>query len=185
VGSDGNECQYQVGLSIKQDGTCTFSGYYGNRGDVWWGTAPPQSFVVSFVVLDAANNGYGFSYGGQVPSAPQSGWVAQWDYTVNCPLIAANWDAIVAKNCGMTHWHNSYSESIWGVLITWGADAWSWYQQNKGTIDPIIGWLSAVFTGGAGAGATPAIGITAPVLPPEAPIAATAVGGTPGLIAAQ
>ena len=91
VGSGGNECQYQVSVSIQQNGDCTFSGYYENRGN-WtfpnFGTAPPQGFIVGSAGLDEAGRGYTFAYTGEVPSAPQQGAVAQWSIARNNPAIA-------------------------------------------------------------------------------------------------
>ncbi len=112
VGSDGNECQYQVSLSISQNGTCTFSGYYENRGDVSWGTAPPQGFIVAMFVFDEAGKCYTFANTGEVPSAPQPGCVAEWNITQNCPAIAQNWDSIAAKNTVYYYWYNKYDESV-------------------------------------------------------------------------
>ncbi len=129
VGSDGNQCAYQMSLSIQQDGTCTFSGYYQNRGDVWWGTAPPQSFVVAFFVFDTSGKAYSFSYSGEIPSAPQAGSLVTWSKTAKCPVIADNWYGIAAKNWGSTWWYNSWSESVWQVLGEWVSDAASDFGQ--------------------------------------------------------
>ena len=119
TGSDGNECAYQAAVSIRQDGTCTFTGYYQNRGDVWWGTAPAQGFIVSFLVYDTAGKVYAFTYSGTVPSAPQQGSLVTWNITRKCPVIAENWYAIAARNWGGTYWYNTWSESIWSVLGSW------------------------------------------------------------------
>jgi hypothetical protein len=100
VGSGGSECAYQVSLSISQDGTCTFSGYYQNRGNVAVLTAPPQGFAVAFIVHDTTGKAYAFVYTGEVPSAPQSGSLITWNVTHKCPVIAENWYAIAAKNYG-------------------------------------------------------------------------------------
>ena len=123
VGSGGNECAYQVSLSIQQDGSCSFSGYYQNRGDVWWGTAPPQGFVVAFFVFDTNGRAYAFSFTGDVPSAPQNGSLVTWNLNPKCPLVAENWYAIAARNWGRAYWWNTYDESIWGVLESWLSDA--------------------------------------------------------------
>ncbi len=123
VGSDGNQCAYQVSVSIHQDGSCTFSGYYQNRGDVWWGTAPPQAFVVAFLVYDTSGRAYAISYSGEIPSAPQSGSLVTWNLTPKCPLIAENWYAIAARNSGVAWCWNRYDESIWVVLGQWVSDA--------------------------------------------------------------
>lgn len=122
VGSGGNQCAYQAALSINQDGTCTFSGYYQNRGDVWWGTAPPQGFIVAFLVYDTAGKTYAFTYIGDVPSAPQSGSLVTWNTTQKCPVIAENWFAIAAKASGATWWYNVYDESVWQVIGGWLSD---------------------------------------------------------------
>jgi hypothetical protein len=119
VGNDGNECAYQASLSISQDGTCTFSGYYQNRGDVWWGTAPPQGFVVAFIVYDTSGKAYALTYSGVIPSAPQNGSLITWNVTQKYPAIAENWYAIAAKNSGGAWWYNTYDESIWGVVGGW------------------------------------------------------------------
>jgi hypothetical protein len=119
VGSSGNECAYQVSVSISQDGTCTFSGYYQNRGDVWWGTAPPQGFVVAFIVYDTTGKAYAFTHTGVIPSAPQSGSLVTWSVTQKYPEIAENWYAIAAKNSGGAWWYNTYDESAWEAIGGW------------------------------------------------------------------
>ena len=137
VGSGGNECQYQTSLSIQQDGTCNFSGYYENRGNWTFpniGTAPPQAYVVAMIVLDAAGKAHTFTYSGEVPSAPQQGAVAQWNITHNCPTIAENWDSIAATNYATTYWYNSYDEDLGTVIGNWVNSALNWLGQNAGTI---------------------------------------------------
>jgi hypothetical protein len=137
VGSGGNECQYQVSVSIQQNGDCTFSGYYENRGN-WtfpnFGTAPPQGFIVGLVVLDEAGRGYTFAYTGEVPSAPQQGAVAQWSIARNNPAIAQNWDSIAAKNYVQYFWYNRYDESIWSVIGDVASAVLSWIGQNGPSI---------------------------------------------------
>ena len=122
VSSGGDECAYQVSVSIQQDGSCTLSGYYQNRGDVWWGTAPAQSFIIAFIVYDTCGRGYAFSYSGTVPSAPQNGSLVKWNLTSKCPIIAENWYPIAAKASGQAWWYNSWSESLWQVITGWVAD---------------------------------------------------------------
>jgi Ricin-type beta-trefoil lectin domain-like len=119
VQSGGNELAYQVSLSISQSGSCTFSGYYQNRGDVWWGTAPPQAFVVVFYVYDTSGKVYAFTYSGEIPSAPQPGSLITWNKTFNSPVIAENWHPIAAKNSGGSWYWNRYDETIWTVLGQW------------------------------------------------------------------
>jgi hypothetical protein len=119
VCSGGNECAYQVSLSVNQDGACTFSGYYQNRGDVWWGTAPPQAFVVAFLIYDTFGNGYSFAYSGEIPSAPQSGSLVTWNKSVKSQVIANNWYAIAAKNWGGAYVRNNYDESVLQVVESW------------------------------------------------------------------
>jgi hypothetical protein len=119
VSSGGNECAYQAGLTISQDGSFTFSGYYQNRGDVWWGTAPPQAFWVSFVVFDTTNKAYAFTYLGQVPSAPQSGSLVTWNKSGKSSVIAENWFSIATKNSGTVWYYNSYDESIGSIIGGW------------------------------------------------------------------
>ena len=124
LGSGGNKFAYQVSLSIGQDGTCTYSGYYQNRGDTF-GTAPPQGFVVVFFVHDTAGKAYGFMVPGQVPSAPQNGSLVTWNLTMKCPVIAENWYAIAAKNSGSTWIYNTYDDSVWGELWNFLTGAFS------------------------------------------------------------
>jgi len=119
VGSDGNQCAYQASLTIAQDGAFTFTGYYQNRGDVWWGTAPEQGFAISFVVFDTAGKAYAFTYLGAVPSAPQNGSLVKWNQTGKAAVIAENWFGIAAKNSGGTQWYNTYDESVWSVVGGW------------------------------------------------------------------
>jgi hypothetical protein len=179
AGSDGNKCQYQVSLSIQQDGTCNFSGYYENRGDVWWGTAPPQAFAVTMIVLDGSGKGYTFTYSGEIPSAPQQGSVAQWNTTQNCPVIADNWGSIAAKNYATAYWYNSYDESPLQVLGDWVGSALNWLQQNAGTIGEVVSGFETVIS---------AVGALAPDPVSRAPLpagvptgAAASAGGSPGL----
>jgi hypothetical protein len=115
----GNECAYQVSATINQNGSCTFSGYYQNRGDVPWGTAPPQGFVVAFLVYDTTGKVYSLSYAGVVPSAPQNGSLVTWNVTQTCPIIAENWYSIAAKNHGGTYVWNTYDETVWQVIGSW------------------------------------------------------------------
>jgi len=126
VGSDGNKCAYQASLTIAQDGSFKFAGYYQNRGDVWWGTAPPQAFTVSFIVFDTGHNAYAFTWIGSVPSAPQNGSLITWNQSGKAPLIADNWFGIAAKNSATIRCYNTYDESVWQVLGDWfssiGAD---------------------------------------------------------------
>jgi len=146
AGSGANECQYQASLSIQQDGTCTFSGYYENRGDAFWGTAPPQAFIVAVIVLDKSGKGYAFTYSGQVPSAPQPGAVAQWNVTQNCPVIAENWGLIAARNQAAYYWKNNYDETIGDWLGGFAGSAVNWLEANLPTIEQDVGtvikWLS-------------------------------------------
>jgi hypothetical protein len=121
--TDGNECAYQMSASIRQDGTCTFSGYYQNRGDVWWGTAPPQAFVVAFLVYDTSGKIYSLSYSGACPSAPQNGSLVTWNFTGKSPLIAENWYPIAAKNSGRGYVWNTYDESVGSVVSGWVTEA--------------------------------------------------------------
>jgi Ricin-type beta-trefoil lectin domain-like len=114
--SGGNECAYQVGLTIRSDGSYTFSGYYQNRGDVAIVTAPPQAFVVTFTVYDVDGNAYPFGYSGTIPSAPQNGSIASWNQTGSSAAIALNWDSISTKNDGKPYVWNYYSES-WTYFI--------------------------------------------------------------------
>jgi hypothetical protein len=184
VGSGGNECQFQVSLSIQQDGTCSFSGYYENRGNWTFpniGTAPPQAYVVAMIVLDAAGKGYTFTYSGEVPSAPQQGAVAQWNITQNCPVIAENWDSIAAKNYASYYWYNNYDESPLQVLGGWAGSALNWLQQNAGTIEEFVSIFLEAFSGGDGSDTTQVVIPRAP-LPAGVPTgaAASAGGGSSG-----
>ena len=104
--SGATECAYTLNLTLQSNGTCHFWGSYTNRGDVPIITAPAQTFGVSIVVLDANGNGYSFSAGGQVPSAPQSGSTYTWDQTTNSSAIAANWRAVAARNDAQYGYHN-------------------------------------------------------------------------------
>lgn len=116
VGSGGNKCAYQVSLSIQQDGSCTFSGYYQNRGDVFAITAPPQAFAVAFVVLDTSGRPYLFAHSGEIPSAPQTGSLVTWNLTLKLPAIADNWYPIAARNLGYAFYRNSYDLSFGSVI---------------------------------------------------------------------
>jgi len=98
TGSDATECAYTMNLTIQQDGTCRFWGSYTNRGDVPVITAPDQTFALSIVVLDTNGNGYSFSVGSTVHSAPQSGSTYSWDQTQRSVAIANNWVAIATRN---------------------------------------------------------------------------------------
>jgi hypothetical protein len=98
TGSDASECSFTASLEIKWDGSCHFWGSYTNRGDTFASTAPPQDFAVSIVVLDTLGNGYSFSWGGFVWSAPQAGGEVSWDYKGNSQVIADNWVPIALKN---------------------------------------------------------------------------------------
>ena len=180
AGSGGNKCQYQVNLSIQQDGTCNFSGYYENRGDVWWGTAPPQAYAVAMIVLDEAGKGYAFTSSGEVPSAPQPGSVAQWNITQKCPIIAENWDSIAAKHYALYQWYNNYDESPLQVLDEWMGDVVTWLQQNAGTIGEVVSTVEKVISTLGALVADP--GPRAP-LPVGVPAGAAAAAGavSPGL----
>jgi len=192
VGSDGNECAYQVSLSIEQDGSCTFSGYYQNRGDVWWGTAPPQGFMVAIFVHDTAGKSYAFSYTGEIPSAPQAGSLVTWHTTQVCPVIADNWYAIAQKCSGSVYWWNTYDESVWQVLGQWFSDA----AQDLGeALSDVVQVISAGGDGDGGDGGDDgddgddyALRIKKlpplPTLPPKAPTGTAATGKmlTKGLV---
>ena len=171
AGTDGNKCQYQVSLSISQNGICTFSGYYENRGDVWWGTAPPQSFIVAMFVFDNAGKCYTFAYPGNVPSAPQPGSVAEWNITQNCPVIAQNWDSIVARSYTVGYYYNNYSESFWQWLGTDVASALNWLIQNG---PAIVQDAENVVEGIITIGAALAAPVPPPPLPAGAPTGAAA-----------
>jgi hypothetical protein len=144
AGSGGNKCQYQVSVSIQQDGTCDFSGYYENRGDVPVVTAPPQAYIVTMIVLDTAGKGYTFIHSGEVPSAPQQGSVAQWNITQNHAIIAGNWNSIAARNQVQAYWWNNYDESLWDWLSQVGGSALNWIEQNAGTIEKFVEVLTTV-----------------------------------------
>jgi hypothetical protein len=171
VGSGGNECQYQVRLSIQQDGLCTFWGYYENRGDVWWGTAPPQSFIVAMFVFDEAGHAYTFAYPGNVPSAPQSGSVAQWNLIQESQAIADNWNSIAAKNSVYYYWYNNYDESFWQWLGSDVSSALNWLEQNGPTIlqdaEDVVGVIVEI-------GAALAVSVPSPSLPAGVPTGAAA-----------
>jgi len=152
VGSDGNECAYQVSLTISQDGTCTFSGYYQNRGDVWWGTAPPQGFIVAFLVYDTAGRVYSFNYSGAIPSAPQQGSLVTWNITQKCPVIAENWYAIAARNWGGPYWYNTWQESVWQAIDN---EAGAILQIAK-DIGTVVGYVLEAFGGGSDGGSSDA-----------------------------
>jgi hypothetical protein len=109
--SGGNECAYQINLTISSDGSYAFSGYYQNRGDVAIVTAPAQAFLASFTVYDVAGNAYPFGYSGTIPSAPQAGSLVSWNETGVSAAIALNWDSICTKNDGKPYVWNYYSES--------------------------------------------------------------------------
>jgi hypothetical protein len=109
--SGGNECAYQISLTIHSDGTYSFSGYYQNRGDVALVTAPAQAFLATFTVYDVEGNGYPFGYSGTIPSAPQNGSLVSWNETGSSAAIAVNWDTISTKNDGKPYVWNYYSES--------------------------------------------------------------------------
>ena len=195
VGSGGNECQYQVSVSIQQNGNCTFSGYYENRGNWTFpniGTAPPQGFIVGLVVLDAAGRGYTFSYAGDVPSAPQPGATVQWNITKNNPAIAQNWDSIAAKNFAQGFWYNRYDESFWDVIGQVAGDVaqaassiLNWIEQNGPSIaqslETVEQYVEVIIeiVAAAAAAAEPA----RPSLPAGVPTgaAASAGGGSSGL----
>ena len=124
--SGSNEAAYQVSVTINEDGSCTFSGYYQNRGDVPIVTAPPQSFNVGCIVLDTFGHAYSFTYSGNIPSAPQAGSLVKWDIPQKCPVIADNWYAIAAKNHFTAFARNSTDMSIGDFLssfwTTYGSD---------------------------------------------------------------
>jgi len=174
--SGGNKCAYQVGVAINQDGSCTLSGYYQNRGDVWWGTAPSQGFVAAFFVYDTSGKCYALSYSGVIPSAPQSGSLVTWNVTQKCPVIAEN-----AKNRGLAFAWNTYDESVWSVLGGWLSNAAS----DLGTlVTNIVQALDGRDGGGDGGGdyvSELVIKRTSlPPLPAGAPAGAAATGHQAG-----
>jgi hypothetical protein len=177
AGSGLNKCQYQVSLSIQEDGTCNFSGYYENRGVARWGTAPPQAYIVAMIVFDTAGNGYTFVHSGEVLSAPQQGAVADWNITRNYPVIAGNWNSIAARNAARSYWWNEYDESPWEWLSQLGGSVPNWIKQNIGTIEQDVGTIGKfveVLTTIAGAAADP---LPRPPLPSAVPTGAAAVAG--------
>jgi hypothetical protein len=146
VGSGGTECCYEASVSIHQNGSCTFSGYYQNRGDVWWGTAPNQQFVLSFLVIDTFGQAHTFSYSGDIPSAPQTGSLVTWNITKDCPSIANNWYPIVAKNDGYVYSYRAYNESPLAVIASWvGAAA---EDVGTGTLDVLKAIWGGITNGG-------------------------------------
>jgi hypothetical protein len=116
IGSGTNKCAYQARLSIQQDGSCTFSGYYQNRGHAALITAPTQQFSVTFVVFDSRDTAYSFAYSGSIPSAPRPGSLITWCQTQICPAIANNWFPIAARNSAEVFANNSTDVSFWDVL---------------------------------------------------------------------
>lgn len=116
VGSGTNKCAYQASLSIHQDGSCTFSGYYQNRGDAALIAPPNQQFSVRFVVFDTMDKPYAFSYSGTIRPAPLPGSLVTWSQTQRCPGIANNWHAIAARNSGEVFATNSTDVSFWDVV---------------------------------------------------------------------
>ena len=182
VYSGGNECAYQVSLAINQDGSCTLSGYYQNRGDVWWGTAPPQDFVVAFFVYDTSGKIYALSYSGSIPSAPQSGSLVTWNVTQKCPVIAENWYPIAAKNMGCPYVWNTYDESIGEVLGSWVSAAASDLKTLASEIIQAYGnsEVGAQSPGTNGGGDLVIKRTSLPPLPAGAPTGAAATGHQAG-----
>jgi hypothetical protein len=94
----GNECAFNMNLTIQQDGSCQFSGTYTNRGDTFDSRAPGQDFGACLVVHDVVNNSYIFAYGCWIPSAPQQGSTAEWNFSGKSNIIAENWASIALRN---------------------------------------------------------------------------------------
>ena len=180
VESDGNKCAYQVSLSISQDGSCTFSGYYQNRGDVWWGTAPPQGFAVVFTVYDTTGKAYAFTYTGEIPSAPQNGSLVTWNVTQKCAVIAENWYAIAAKNSGGAWVYNTYDDNIWQIID-------GWFTSLASDIGTALPYIEAAIEIGAEilAVATAVAPIKRPTLPPLPAGAPTGAAATAHQAAAR
>jgi hypothetical protein len=116
--SGSTECSYSVSLAIQMDGTCQFSGFYTNRGDVPIVTAPAQQYGVSAVVFDSNGHAYSFSSGGSLPSAPQAGCTQNWNTTQVAQPIANNWNLIAARNFMQYGYHNDTNVADWFSEIT-------------------------------------------------------------------
>jgi hypothetical protein len=136
TGSDAAECAYTVSLRIKWNGKCHFWGSYINRGDTFASTAPPQDFGVAMVVHDIPLNGYSFSYGGFVWSAPQANSTVTWDYKGSSQVIADNWVLIALKDQASVACNN---QAVEGTGLN-GASA------PPGTADAIFNLLQAAVT---------------------------------------
>jgi len=109
--SGSTTCNYNVSLTIQQDGTSHFWGNYTNRAasEPIVPHSPNQSFGVSIVVHDLSGKGYSFSVGGNVPSAPQAGCTYQWDTTRKVQAIADNWNSIATRVQATYAYHNDTS----------------------------------------------------------------------------
>ena len=126
-----------MNLTIQQDGTCRFWGYYTNRGDTFLFTAPPQDFAVAMVVYDLYGAGYAFCYGGFVWSAPQPGCTDTWDFTQQSQVIADNWNRIACGNQA-TDWCSNQPTEAAGPDGNWAPD---------GTGDTILGLIQSAVAG--------------------------------------
>jgi len=139
--SGSNEAAYQVSLTVKQDGSCTFSGYYQNRGDTDLSTAPPQSFSTGFVVNDSLGRHYGFTKSGDIPSAPQSGSLVEFNITQTCPSIAENWYPIAARKDSSYFAKNStdmtFGDWVSSFWSTYGSDIETGIEDAAGVIEAI------------------------------------------------
>jgi hypothetical protein len=90
-GSDVNNANFSASLTMKSDGTCTFSGTYNNTGNLPVFPAYAQNYSVACVVmLPNHAAAYTFQQQAQCPN----GQGQSWNLTTKSAAIAANWPTI-------------------------------------------------------------------------------------------
>jgi hypothetical protein len=96
-------------LTLRQDGSYTFTGKFHNNGVISYNTA------VIVAVKDADNRVYTFTHQGHVQGVGDGSRDDFWAVNGTSPDVAANWSRLVAS--GPQAWASSQVNFDWGGMI--------------------------------------------------------------------